>query len=149
MKLNILVPIFSVLSLSSAASYCPSQAANHTAQRQIFYEFVTKFYLNKDATSAFTDHVDVDYIQHNPFAKSGRDNAITSLSPLLPTLNFTILRTNFNNSTGWVHYRKDQTGTLPTAVVDILRMNGSCIVEHWDVVQERPANATNPLAMWS
>ncbi len=32
---------------------------------------------------------------------------------------------------------------LPSAVVDLYRFEGSCIVEHWDVKQERQANDTN------
>ncbi|CZR58279.1 uncharacterized protein PAC_08170 [Phialocephala subalpina] len=149
MKLNILLPLFLVLSLGSAASYCPSTPVNETAQKAIFFEFVTKFYIKKDAKGAFTDHVDVNYTQHNPYALSGRDNAITFLTALMPSVNISIMHAAFYNSTGWVHFRQDQTGALPAAGVDVLHMNGSCIVEHWDVIQERPANATNPLAMWS
>jgi len=36
----------------------------------------------------------------------------------------------------------------PIALADIYRMDGTCIVEHWDVTQARPANATNPIAMF-
>ncbi|KAF8856679.1 hypothetical protein BDZ45DRAFT_745150 [Acephala macrosclerotiorum] len=142
MKLNIFLPIFSVLSLGSAASYCPSTSVHEPAQKAIFFEFTTNFYLNKDAKGAFIDH-------HNPYALSGRDIAITFFTALTPSINFTIMHAAFYNSTGWVHFRQDQTGVLPTAGVDILHMNGSCIVEHWDVLQERPANATNPFAIWS
>ncbi|UQC88297.1 uncharacterized protein CLUP02_13820 [Colletotrichum lupini] len=35
-----------------------------------------------------------------------------------------------------------------TAVVDIFRFQGSCIVEHWDVATAMPPNATNPLALF-
>jgi predicted SnoaL-like aldol condensation-catalyzing enzyme len=27
-------------------------------------------------------------------------------------------------------------------------MEGTCIVEHWDVIQFRPANSINPIAMF-
>lgn len=148
MKLNILLQISSLLALGSASSYCPSTPANHSVQTKIFHEFVQKFYIDKDPKTAFLDHVDVNYIQHNPNALSGRDNAIAFLEPLIPTTNMTLMHVAFMNNTGYAHFRQDAPGQLPDAIVDILRFNGSCIVEHWDVIQARPVNATNPLAMW-
>jgi len=29
-----------------------------------------------------------------------------------------------------------------------VRFEESCVVEHWDVIEELPANATNPLALF-
>lgn len=52
---------------------------------------------------------------------------------------------------GWVHYRMDIAGVPADqffAVLDLFRMNGTCIEEHWDVAQQRPINATNPLALF-
>lgn len=44
--------------------------------------------------------------------------------------------------------RVDEEDHLPIALADIYRMNGTCIVEHWDVTQETLRNATNPIAMF-
>jgi predicted SnoaL-like aldol condensation-catalyzing enzyme len=52
------------------------------------------------------------------------------------------------NNTGCVHYREDGMGPQLVAVVDILRFDGSCIMKHWDVVQELALNATNPVALF-
>ncbi len=60
----------------------------------------------------------------------------------------TVLARNFNNDIGLIHVRVDEEGHLPIALADIYRMNGTCIVEHWDVTQETPRNATNPIAMF-
>lgn len=34
------------------------------------------------------------------------------------------------------------------ALIDLFRMEGTCIVEHWDISQLKPADATNPIAMF-
>lgn len=47
-----------------------------------------------------------------------------------------------------MHFREDVAGAPPTAVVDILKFEGTCVVEHWDVAQARPENPSNPRAMW-
>ena len=60
----------------------------------------------------------------------------------------TVLRHAFENDTGFIHVRVDEEGHRPIALADIYRMNGTCVVEHWDVTQERPGNATNPIAMF-
>ena len=35
-----------------------------------------------------------------------------------------------------------------SALVDIYTFEGTCIVKHWDVLTQLPANATNPLALF-
>lgn len=35
-----------------------------------------------------------------------------------------------------------------TAIVDVYRMSGSDIAEHWNVMQPMPTNATNELGMF-
>ncbi|KAJ7181545.1 hypothetical protein C8R43DRAFT_941378 [Mycena crocata] len=60
-----------------------------------------------------------------------------------PTHKIQIIDQAFEVPVGWVHIRIDGLNAGPTAIVDMYRFNGSCIVEHWDVIQERPVNATN------
>ena len=69
----------------------------------------------------------------------------TSVIPYVPS---TVLRQSFDNNIGFAHVRVDEPGEEPIALADIYRMEGTCIVEHWDVTQARPANATNPIAMF-
>jgi predicted SnoaL-like aldol condensation-catalyzing enzyme len=145
MKLNIFLPL---LSLASAATFCPSRPAETAEQLTIFYQFVQKFIINKDVKSAFTEHVDENCIQHNPNLLSGRQKAIDALTPFVAMSNFTILHAGFYNNTGYIHYRVDTSGAKPTVAADIVRMEGSCIMDHWDVTQVRPENPINPLALW-
>ncbi|KAH7055806.1 hypothetical protein B0J12DRAFT_726768 [Macrophomina phaseolina] len=143
----IATPFNSLLPLSTA-ELCPPKYAPADLQRAIFYDFVNTFYTIGNTTEAFLTHVDESYIQHNPAILSGRDAAISALDGYFANANLTIMRTAFDSPYGWIHYRVDQKGLEPTAYIDVYRFNGSCVVEHWDVIQERPANATNPLALF-
>ncbi|KAK0114822.1 hypothetical protein ONS95_014302 [Cadophora gregata] len=148
MKLNLslLVPLVSTI---SAESFCPSKPAETAQQTDIFYQFVRKFYINKDVKTAFADHFDHAYIEHNPNASSGwTDSSLDGLAGFIASANLTILHAGFYNNTGYVHFREEVSGSPPTAVVDILKFDGTCIVEHWDVAQARPENPSNPRAMW-
>ncbi|KAH8749602.1 hypothetical protein BGZ57DRAFT_914870 [Hyaloscypha finlandica] len=51
---------------------------------------------------------------------------------------------NYNN-TRRVHLGQDTQGVAQVAIADIFQFSGSCIVEHWDITQERPANPVNRL----
>lgn len=51
----------------------------------------------------------------------------------------------FDADIGFVHLNV-AAGQL--AVADVFRMNGTCVMEHWDVDQAKPANATNPLSLF-
>lgn len=68
--------------------------------------------------------------------------------PVIPFVPSTVLRQSFDNNIGFIHVRVDEANEEPIALADIYRMDGTCIVEHWDVTQSRPANATNPIAMF-
>lgn len=96
---------------------------------------------------AYRRFVAVNLTEHNPFGPQGRDANAAILTQVLANANFTVLRKNFDNNLGIVHTRVEGI-PQPSALVDIYRFDGSCIVEHWDVTQVRPANATNPLALF-
>ncbi|KAK4069612.1 uncharacterized protein Triagg1_7036 [Trichoderma aggressivum f. europaeum] len=101
----------------SAVPACPPRPATPEEQENIFYDFANEFY--------------VDYIQHNPFIGQGRDAAVAALSKN-PKTNSTIVHQTFTNNTGFVHHY--EFTTPPIKIMDAYRMNGSCIVEHWDVI---------------
>lgn len=133
------------------APYCPPRAASPDAQRAIFSSFIEKFLIEKNTTRALLDHVAEDYIQHNPSIVSGRQTAVDALAAFAnPAVTYTIINQGFDADRGWVHYRINVPDATqqPSAVVDMYRFEGTCVREHWDVMQQRPVNATNPLAMW-
>jgi predicted SnoaL-like aldol condensation-catalyzing enzyme len=141
-----------ITTVSAATPNCPARQVSPAEQLTIFKDFVRLFYVTKDIPTAFQSHVAESYIQHNPNFKSGRQVAQDGLSKFLPSLNITVAKISLSDNTGWVlakQVAKGQEGTGQyTAVVDMYRMDGSCVVEHWDVVQARPTTASNPLVMF-
>ena len=128
-------------------SYCPPRPASESYQRAIFYAFVDVLYGEKNPIKAFDTYVAVNLTEHDPFDEQGRDANAAKLAGIIPYAQFTVLRKNFDNNLGFLHARIEHD-PQPYALADIYRMDGTCIVEHWDVLQERPANATNPIAMF-
>ncbi|KAH7124674.1 hypothetical protein EDB81DRAFT_664451 [Dactylonectria macrodidyma] len=130
---------------------CPPRPATLSQQRAILGQFMQAFYVERNATKALLNHVSEDYIQHNPNALSGRQNTLEVLAPVLGSgaLNFTLLRQAFDNNVAFIHYRMDlAAGGEPSAVVDVFRFDGTCIMEHWDVIQTRDPSSINPLALF-
>jgi len=152
MKLSYL--LMSALAIMATAKHpapnCPPKPGflHLGDQLESFNEFVQTFYYEKNVSKAFLEHVDVDYIQHNPFALSGRSNAISALSPFWPLATIGIIHKGLVNSTGYIHYRLDFPGSPPQAVIDILRFNASCIMEHWDIAESKPNGTINPIALF-
>lgn len=63
------------------------------------------------------------------------------LETIIPYADFNVERWSFDNGFGVVHMRIN--GNPQTAIVDLYRMDGTCLVEHWDITQAWPADATN------
>ncbi|GIJ83128.1 hypothetical protein Asppvi_001647 [Aspergillus pseudoviridinutans] len=128
-------------------SYCPKHDADEESQRKIFARFIQTLYEEKNVSKAFTTHVDPGMIEHNPFEES-RDEVVAKLSQTLPAATFTVVHSSFGGDIGFIHVKIGDEDAPPVALADIYRMDGTCIVEHWDVVQTLPENATNPKALF-
>lgn len=127
--------------------YCPGYEASERLQQDLFAQFTQTLYVEKNVSKAFETYVSSNIIEHDPDDTQDRDATIARLSQIIPFANFTILRSSFGNNTGLIHLRVDQDPE-PVALADIYRMDGTCIVEHWDIAEARPANSTNPIAMF-
>ncbi|KAL8837678.1 MAG: hypothetical protein Q9170_002439 [Blastenia crenularia] len=113
--------------------YCPPRPATQAQQRAIFNNFVTTLYKNKNVTDAFENYVAFDLIEHDPFDPQGRAGNEAKLAAIIPFVPSTVLRQSFDNNTGFIHLRVDEaTEPQPIALADIYRMNGTCLVEHWE-----------------
>ena len=94
------------------------------------------------------------YINHNPFSTDGPDGLRAAVGTGFLNGTFTVMnriRPPPGGSVGAVHYK--YVGSMgvatPSAVVDFYRMDGPCVVEHWDISQTVPPNATNPHPLFS
>jgi predicted SnoaL-like aldol condensation-catalyzing enzyme len=120
--------------------------------KTVVSRFMQTFYIEKKVREAFETWVVPGYIQHNPMAKTGRDAAIAFLEPFFantPGLNYEIKRIIADGNLVAVHARMRTTPEdRGSAVVDILRVEGCKIVEHWDVIQPVPENSANDNTMF-
>ena len=128
-------------------SYTDSQdhAARTAATRAVITDFACLFYLERDVRRAFETFVAPGYIQHNPGISDGRDAAIAALTPMFsdPDFHADLKRVLADGDYGVIHlhgYRDDERGG---AVMDLYRVDGGRIVEHWDVIQPIPETAQN------
>ncbi|KAG2027040.1 hypothetical protein GB937_000776 [Aspergillus fischeri] len=128
-------------------SYCPGHDADEEFQREIFNRFIQTLYEDKNVPEAFNTYVDPDLIEHDPFEQR-RDEVVARLSQIIPASTFTVVHSTFDGDIGFVHLRVGDEDAQPVALADIYRMDGTCIVEHWDVLQNLPENSTNPNALF-
>ncbi|KAJ3537059.1 hypothetical protein NMY22_g5756 [Coprinellus aureogranulatus] len=123
-------------STPSTPQKCDPQASGRgleARQKAAIRDFGHIFLVEKNPKKAFDAYIPGTYIQHNPDALSGREPAI---------------------DVGW---RGNRDVALPNeapeagihrAIMDRLRFEGTCFVEHWDVIQPIFGNETNPLAFF-
>jgi predicted SnoaL-like aldol condensation-catalyzing enzyme len=119
--------------------------------KQIVTRFMTEFYVKKQVRHAFETWVDPGYIQHNPFAATGRDAAVAFLEPFLqnPDVRYNIKRIIADGNLVVVHaHGVMKAGDPGVAVMDILRVDHCKVVEHWDVVQPVPEKSANTNGMF-
>lgn len=144
---------FALLAATLALAGAPADAAScRLTPKQVVSHFMTKLYVDKKVREAFETWVDPGYIQHNPMAQSGRDAAIGFLEPFFaqhPDIHYSIKRIMADGSLVAVHshgrFAPDDRGI---AVVDILRVEGCKVMEHWDVVQQVPDRSANSNGMF-
>jgi predicted SnoaL-like aldol condensation-catalyzing enzyme len=144
------------LVLLTAAFALPADAADaakcHLTPKQVVTRFMTTLYVDKKVREAFETWVDPGYIQHNPMAESGRDAAVGFLEPFFaqhPDISYSIKRIIADGNLGAVHsHGSFAAGDRGIAVVDILRVEGCKVMEHWDVVQSVPEKAANSNGMF-
>ncbi|KAF6754014.1 hypothetical protein DFP72DRAFT_900187 [Ephemerocybe angulata] len=114
-------------------------------------DFAHIFLIEQDPKKAFDAYIPGTYIQHNPDALSGREPAIAFLTELwgTPSLKFSNVTAWAGEGYGLIHYRmRAPDADIHNAIMDRLRFEGTCFVEHWDVIQRINGNETNPLAFF-
>ena len=145
--------LLSLLIVSLAMTAAKSSAADcRLTPKEVVTRFMTRFYVDKKVREAFETWVDPGYVQHNPMAATGREAAINFLEPFFaghPDIHYSIARVIADGNLVAVHsHGKFAADDRGVAVVDILRVEGCKVMEHWDVVQPVPEKSANSNGMF-
>lgn len=124
--------------------------------KQVVTQFMHEFYIEKKVRSSFEKWVDPGYVQHNPYAQTGREAAIQFLTKFVegnPGQKTDIRRIIADGNLVAVHSHGWQEDGTPEqkrgfAVVDIFRVEGCKVMEHWDVISPVPETAANTNTMF-
>jgi len=137
---------------SNVESYCPSVCDPDAATLESLFKAYNTQLFSGDVAGAFAKFVSPSLVDH---ASSGADfsDDVSFLSALFPTVDAAIIAglELCTDDICFVHYKATpKAGGSPfisnvTAISDIYRYDGSCIVEHWDAVQTANEATTNPL----
>ncbi|WP_414645753.1 MULTISPECIES: nuclear transport factor 2 family protein [unclassified Bradyrhizobium] len=130
-------------------------AATSEAQQEANRKAVLAFYekgLNQKDADAALAYVGNRYVQHNPGAADGPDGFrkfIGFLREKFPNSHSEIKRSFVDGDYVILHvHAVREPGTRGNAIVDIFKLEGGKIVEHWDVVQPVPENPANSNTMF-
>lgn len=147
--------LIALLMVAGAGSPALAQGAPAKCKltaKQVVEKFIPLFYEKRDARTAFMTWVAEDYIQHNPIAKDGRDNAVAALEPFfkaMPEMKYTVVRVIAEGDLVVVHNKLQMNAAdRGSAVVDIYRVENCKIKEHWDVIQAIPEKSANAHPMF-
>ncbi|WP_052398156.1 nuclear transport factor 2 family protein [Streptomyces sp. NRRL F-5123] len=128
---------------TTTATTTATLAEQNTALVRDFMETVW----NEGRTDAAARYVAADLAQHNPALPDGLaalTGLVDTLRGQLPELRFDIRRTVAEGELVVVHSLfTPAPGADAQAVVDIFRVEGGLIAEHWDVHQELPATTAS------
>ena len=134
-----------LLSMTSTAQAKPGPAATVEA-------FVDTVFNQHKVSEAFDRYVGPTYIQHNPKVPDGREGGVKGLTWLVtqnPQMRIVVKRVIAQGDLVAIHHHMTKTpNDRGQAVVDIFRLENGKIVEHWDVVEDVPAEAKNTNTMF-
>ncbi len=156
---------FAVLAAAALLAACSAPAPvatggeetgmSRTAEEQRNLDLVLEMYRNvliaMDADRV-DDYIAGDYIQHSQYAAPGRDGLKDFLRMVRvesPDARQTIHRALVDGNMVAVHVHVERfPGDPGLAVIDLFRIADGKIAEHWDVIQDMPADPVNPLSMF-
>ena len=115
-------------------------------------EFYDLAFNQKKPADAVAKHLGAIYRQHNPGAADGAEAFVafvTGFTQAYPNLRVDFKRFLAGGDLVAVHsHFVREPGDRGLAVMDFFRLEDSKIVEHWDAIQEVPAEAANSNTMF-
>ncbi|TSD64853.1 hypothetical protein FFF34_013215 [Inquilinus sp. KBS0705] len=119
------------------------------ANKKLVADFYQAFFGDKNI-AALDKYLALDYIQHNPILPDGREPLKQGAMIWFkgaPKTKIDIQHLSADGDLVYIHL-KNKMGDKTSSVIDIFRIAGGKIVEHWDVIQEVPAKSANPHPMF-
>lgn len=146
--MKILIVSFSLLFGGSVLTWAASPEKNKEIVRD-FYHLAFNKHKPRQAMGRYGGK---KYIQHNPYAPDGKQAFIDFFEPYLKKnkeVRVEIKRLIAEGDLVVVHaHSKKAPNDRGSAVVDIFRLSGGKIVEHWDVVQAIPEKMAHSNSMF-
>jgi predicted SnoaL-like aldol condensation-catalyzing enzyme len=137
------------------AAVIASSAAAQTSQLEANKRIATEFYdaaINRKDFAAASQYLGSQYKQHNPTAADGAEGLrafIDFLKMRFPNQRGEIKRVIAEGDLVVLHVHSTRGDNTPgRAIVDIFRIENGKVVEHWDVIQDIPAQAANQNGMF-
>ena len=138
-----------------AALFVAFAAGAQTAQLEANKRVATEFYdaaINRKDFAAASQYLGREYKQHNPTAADGAEGLrafIDFLKMRFPNQRGEIKRVIAEGDLVVLHVHSTRGDDTPgRAIVDIFRIENGKVVEHWDVIQDIPAQAANQNGMF-
>lgn len=119
-------------------------------------QFVAEFYdviINQKDFEKAKNYIGPRYKQHNPLVKDypeGLRDFLAFLRSEAPEAHSEIIRSFAEGDYVILHVHSiRQPGTRGRAIIEIFRLNEDGLIdEHWDVIQDIPADSENPNTMF-
>ncbi len=145
-----------VRSIAITAAVCSALAvAAQPSQLELNKRIATEFYdaaINRKDFAAASQYLGSSYRQHNPTAADGAEGLrafIDFLKTRFPNQRGEIKRVIAEGDLVVLHVHSTRGDDTPgRAIVDIFRVENGKVVEHWDVIQDIPAQSANTNGMF-
>ena len=140
---------------AAVIAFAPAAFAADAKQMEENKKAVTAFYdaaINQKDFEAAAKFIGPRYVQHNPRAADGPEGLKAFLGVLrekFPDYHSEIKRVFADGDYVILHvHNVPMPGARGAAIVDIFKLEGGKIVEHWDVRQEIPEQSANSNTMF-
>lgn len=134
-----------------SAQPAQSEKARLARNKKLVLAFYEQAINQKDFDAA-RKYMAADYKQHNPTAADGPEGLrvwLQEFKRAFPNLRATVKKCIAEGDYVVLHVL-GENGPCPhgTAVIDIFRVENGKVAEHWDVIQDIPAEIKNPNSMF-